>query len=452
MSSKLAYVLILVFLLVGVGIGYGLRGGEGVTTVTTTVTKTVTSSPTPVEAVGLSGEVQIGALLPLTGPLGSFAENDMVVLKLAEKDVNAWLEQIGAKWRVKVIFEDTALDPKQTLDKVQALHSRGVKIFIGPMASSEVKEIKGYADANKLLVISQSSTSPALAIPKDMVYRFCPPDEFQGAASAKATFDLGMRYVVAVWRGDAWGDGLVDSYEKAFAGLLKQSGEKGEILGKGNAKGIRYDPEAKEFTAIASQLAGIVRELVSKHGEDKVGVYYAGFGEYVQFAAAASQYEVLRRVKWVGSDGTALLGDIQTNENVAKFSYETRFISPMFGTLSPLQERISSEVKKQLGRLPESYAYAAYDALWLVTLALEIVDSYDPVAVARVLPSLTQRWYGATGVFKLNENGDRAFSDYMFWIVVPSGGKYEWKVAGSYSYETGVVSFTEEFAKLLGKK
>ncbi|MEM3371347.1 MAG: ABC transporter substrate-binding protein [Candidatus Korarchaeum sp.] len=451
MSNRLAYVLILVALLLGSGVGYALRGGGGTVTITTTVTETV-STPAPAGAVGLSGEVYVGALLPLTGPLGSFAENDMVVLKLAESDVNAWLEQVGAKWRVKVIFEDTALDPKQTLDKVQALHSRGVKIFIGPMASSEVKEIKGYADANKLLVISQSSTSPALAIPNDMIYRFCPPDEFQGAASAKATFDLGIRYVVVVWRGDAWGDGLVDSYEKAFVELLKQSGEKGDILGKSNAKGIRYDPEAKEFTAIASQLASIVQELVRNYGEDRVGVYYAGFGEYVQFAAAASQYDVLRKVKWIGSDGTALLGDIQTNENVAKFSYETKFVSPMFGTISPLQERIASEVRRQLGRLPESYAYAAYDALWLITMALEITDSYDPVAVAKVLPSLTQRWYGATGVFKLNENGDRAFSDYMFWMVVPADGKYEWKVAGSYSYETGAVSWTNEFMKLLGRK
>ncbi|MCS7102463.1 MAG: ABC transporter substrate-binding protein [Candidatus Korarchaeum sp.] len=450
MSTKLVYVMILVALLIGTGLGYMLRGDGGATTVTTTVTKTVTP-PAPAEAAGLKGEIYVGALLPLTGPLGSFAENDMVVLKLAEKDVNTWLEQVGAEWRVKVIFEDTALDPKQTLDKVQALHARGVKMFIGPMASSEVKEIKGYVDANKLLVISQSSTSPALAIAGDMIYRFCPPDEFQGAASAKATFDLGMRYVVAVWRGEAWGDGLVDSYEKAFAELLRSSGEKGEVLGKSNGKGIRYDPEAKEFTAIVSQLASIVGDLVKEYGQDRVGVFYAGFGEYVQFAAAASQYEILRKVKWIGSDGTALLGDIQTNENVAKFSYETKFISPMFGTLSPLQERIASEVKRQLGRLPESYAYAAYDALWQIAIALEIVDSYDPVAVAKVLPSLTQKWHGATGTFKLNENGDRAFSDYMFWMVVPSDGKYEWKVAASYSYEKGTITWSDDFMRLLGR-
>ncbi|WP_185836276.1 ABC transporter substrate-binding protein [Candidatus Korarchaeum cryptofilum] len=443
--NRASYFLILVALLIGAVIGYAVGASSGATS---TVTRTVTSAP---ESAGLSGDVYIGALLPLTGPLGSFAENDMIALRLAEKDVNDWLTQIGSKWRIKILIEDTAVDPKQALDKLQALHSKGVKIFIGPMASSEVKEVKGYADANKLLVISQSSTSPALAIPNDMIYRFCPPDEFQGMASAKATYELGIRNVVIVWRGDTWGDGLVESYEKAFLKLIEQSGEKGEVWGKSNGKGIRYDPDSKEFSAIASQLANAVQELVNKYGVDKVGVYYAGYGEYIQFAAAASQYDILRRVKWIGSDGTALLGDIQTNENAAKFAYETRFISLMFGTPSPLQEKISSEVKRQLGRLPESYAYVSYDAVWIVAVALEFVDSYDPVAVAKVIPFIVQKWYGATGVFQLNENGDRAFSDYMFWMVVPSDKGYEWELAGSYSYEKNSVTWTEAFVKLLGK-
>lgn len=450
MSTRVSYLLILIALIVGIGLGYLARGSGGTVTITQTVTTSAGISVP--QQVGLSGEVYVGALLPLTGPLGSFAENDMVALKLAERDVNEWLERAGEKWRIKVLFEDTALDPKQALDKLQALQAKGVKIFIGPMASSEIKEIKGYADANKLLIISQSSTSPALALANDMIYRFCPPDEFQGAASARAAFDLGMRYVVAVWRGDAWGDGLIDSFEKAFNKLIEQSGEKGEVLGRSNGKGIRYDPDTKEFSTIAAQLAEIVRDLVSKYGEDKVGVYYLGFGEYVQFAAAASQYEILWKVKWIGSDGTALLGDIQANENVARFSYATKFISPMFGSPSPLQERVASEVKKQLGRLPESYAYASYDALWAVAIALEIVDSYDPVAVANLLPLVVQKWYGATGVFKLNENGDRAYSDYMFWMVVPTDGKYEWELVGSYSYEGGSVTWTEKFLEILKEK
>jgi branched-chain amino acid transport system substrate-binding protein len=109
-------------------------------------------------------------------------ENDKVALELAVSDVNEWLTSLGKPWRVKLIVEDTATDPKTALDKVQALHGRGVKIFIGPMSSAEVSEVKSYADANGLLIISQSSTSPALSIPNDSILRFCPTDAAQGAS------------------------------------------------------------------------------------------------------------------------------------------------------------------------------------------------------------------------------------------------------------------------------
>ncbi|MCD6243795.1 MAG: penicillin-binding protein activator [Candidatus Korarchaeota archaeon] len=460
MESKTAYALALILLVLGIVVGYfagGAGGGVQTVTVTKTVggpgaqTVTVTKTVQAGGGAGLQGDVYVGALLPLTGVLSSFGENNQVALKLAEKEINEWLAARGENWRIKVFYEDTATDPKQALDKLQALHARGVKIFIGPMSSAAVKELKSYVDSNKLLVISQSSTSPALAIPNDMIYRFCPTDEFQGPAAAKALYDMGARYIVQVWRGDAWGDALTKAQEEAFKKLLQQNGEQGEVWGQSNGKGIKYDPQAAEFTAVASQLASAVQELVNKYGADKVGVYFVAFGEYVQFATAAAQYDILKKVHWVGSDGTALLGDVLTNEDVAKFAYETKFVSPIFGAPSPFQQRVAEAVKKELGRLPESYTYASYDALWAVALSLELVDSYDPVAVAKLLPSVVQRWMGATGTFELNENGDRAYSDYLFWMPVPTNGKYEWKLVGIYHWKTSTLTWEDWFLQLLGK-
>ncbi len=461
MESKTAYALALILLIIGIAIGYFAGGAGGGAPQTVTVTKTVggpgaqtvtvTKTIQAGGAGGLQGDVYVGALLALTGGLSSYGENSQVALKLAEKEINDWLAARGENWRIKVFYEDTATDPKQALDKLQALHARGVKIFIGPMSSAEVKELKSYADSNKLLIISQSSTSPALAIPNDMIYRFCPTDEFQGPAAAKALYDMGARYVVQVWRGDAWGDALAEAQEEAFENLLKQTGEQGEVWGKKNGKGIKYDPQAAEFTAVASQLASAVQELADKYGVDKVGVAFIGFNEYVQFAAAAAQYDVLKKVPWVGSDGTALLSEITGDENAAKFAYETKFVSPIFGAPSPIQKKVADAVMKELGRLPDSYAYAAYDALWAVAVSLEFVDSYDPVAVAKMLPSVVKRWAGATGVFELNENGDRAYSDYLFWIPVPTDGKYEWKLAGTYHWKTGSLTWEDWFLQLIGK-
>ncbi|MCD6348468.1 MAG: hypothetical protein J7L91_02450, partial [Candidatus Korarchaeota archaeon] len=104
-----------------------------------------------------------------------------------------------------------------------------------------------------------------------------------------------------------------------------------------------------------------------------------------------------------------------------------------------------------LGREPDSYAYAAYDALWTVAVALDLVDSYDPVAVAKVLPTIDKYWLGASGNLVLNENGDRASADYFFWMPVQKDGKWVWELAGVYSATSGTINWESWFLSLLGR-
>ncbi|OYT68067.1 MAG: hypothetical protein B6U65_00505, partial [Candidatus Wolframiiraptor sp. EX4484-121] len=170
-STTVAIAAVVVAILVGIGIGIAAAPSivapamvtttvsvEKTATVTSTVEKTVTAG-----AGGLTGEIPIGALLPLTGVLASFGQNNKVAAEIAVEEVNDFLEKMGAGWRLKLYVEDTETKPSVALEKLMALHSKGVKVVIGPMASAGVKALKEYADSNKILVVSPSSTSPALA-------------------------------------------------------------------------------------------------------------------------------------------------------------------------------------------------------------------------------------------------------------------------------------------------
>ncbi|MDW8010574.1 MAG: ABC transporter substrate-binding protein, partial [Sulfolobales archaeon] len=164
---KTPYVLAVILLVLGVVAGFVVGQGTAparVVTVTTPVTVTITP-------VGLTGEVRIGALLPLTGVLSTFGAQYRVIIELAEKEINEYLAALGRPWRIKFVFEDTATDPKTHLDKLMALHGAGIKIFIGGASSAELSEALGYCNANKILIISPSSTSPALAL-EDMALRY----------------------------------------------------------------------------------------------------------------------------------------------------------------------------------------------------------------------------------------------------------------------------------------
>jgi len=419
MSTSKAYGIAIALLIIGLIIGYAV----GIYTAPAPPSQQggVVTPPT-----GLTGEVKVGALLSLTGVLSTYGENSEAALELAEKDINDWLKAIGEEWTFKIVVEDTATDPTTAVSKIQALHGEGILFFIGPMTSAEVSEVKSYADANGLIVISQSSTSPALAIAGDSVIRFCPTDEVQGPAAARTLYTLGVRWVVPFWRGDTWGDGLEESQKASFEKILKATGEEG-----GFVEGIRYDPSATEFSTQVAQLADIVQGLVNKYGADKVGVAYVGFEEVLAVFTAAKDYPILSQVKWVGSDGTAGLSDLVKNADAAEFSIKTLFLSPIFApAASPFKDKVKNYVHQKLGRDPDSYAYAAYDAAWVYALAFEMAKNYDSNTVKKLIPEIVPRYMGASGNFRLDANGDRASADYELWIPKKTATGYEWAVAG----------------------
>jgi branched-chain amino acid transport system substrate-binding protein len=356
----------------------------------------------------ISGTIYIGALLPLTGDLSSYGENNKVALELAENDINEWLRKMGANFTIKFLVEDTETNPTTALEKLKALHAKGVKLFIGPMTSAEIRNIKTFADENRLLLFSQSSTAPDLAVPGDFVFRNCPDDTKQGKAIAKTAWDLGIRAIVIMWRGDAWGDGLENEVAKNFKALG------GEVV-----SAVRYDPGKKEFSAEVRVLADKVGELVNKYGADKVGVTLISFAEAVSILTEASKYDVLGRVRWFGSDGTALLAEVVNNPEAAAFAEKIQWLNPIFAPArSEYYERVNNYVKQKLGRNADTYAIGAYDEAWILVYSIIKAGSADSTAVKQVLIEVANKYFGASGPHKFNEAGDREVADYELWLVV----------------------------------
>jgi branched-chain amino acid transport system substrate-binding protein len=428
-SSTLAGIAAVVALLIGIGAGLAVAPMVfPARAVTVTNTQTVTQT----ETAGFTGKIVIGALLPLTGDLASYGENSKVTIEIAVRDVNDYLRRAGVPVTVELAIEDTQTKPEVALTKLQSLAAKGIKIFIGPQTSAEVRQIKSYADSNKLLLVSQSSTAPALAIPDDYIFRFCPDDTIQGPAISAVAKALGVKAVVQVWRGDAWGDGLQESTKKS-----------GEALGLKYAEGIRYSPEAKEFSAETRLLNDRVTQLLQTYKPEEVGVELIAFNEAVTFIVQASEYPNLAKVRWLGSDGTAQLDELIKEPKAAEFSVKVNWINPIFApTESEKYTKLVEQSKAQLGRVPDSYAIAAYDEVWVLTLAVLQVGKYDAEAVKNVLPSVANNFFGASGWITLNAAGDRATADYTLWAVRPAAGGYEWVKVGVYNAASGTVTLT----------
>ena len=85
------------------------------------------------------------------------------------------------------------------------------------------------------------------------------------------------------------------------------------------------------------------------------------------------------------------------------------------------------KIEKRLGRIPESYALTAYDALWIATFVnLDAVPDNDK-SIEMAMDTLTDTYYGISGWTILNDQGDRKYWDYDIWKVTGEDGTYRWE-------------------------
>lgn len=390
-------------------------------------------APPKTTGAALSGEIPIGAPLPLTGTLGTYGENARVALELAESEINALLNASGAGYTIKVYFEDTATLPDVCLTKVQSLAARGCKVMLGLYSSSEVRNCKTYAETNKILLISPSSTAPDLAIPDDYVFRFCPADDKQGPAMARDMVSMGAEYIISIWRGDTYGDGLVNATQVRFAALG----------GSYDAAGIRYDQNAREFSTEIALLASKVQTAVDTYGADKVGVYAVTFEEITAMMVKASEYPILLQVEWFGCDGSALSAQLTDDPIAANFSVAVGFASTYFAPAESANLiKVRDYVQSRLGRTADPYAYGIYDELWVVVKCMGIAGEYDGEAIKALLPTVAGYTYGASGWCQLNAAGDRTIGDYEFWAPYQiNATAFDWLKAGVYTATSDSVTW-----------
>ena len=103
--------------------------------------------------------ITIGALLPLSGTLSSYGETSEASLKAAVEAIN----DKHPDQEVRLIIEDTGTDADTALENIAKLHDEGVRLVIGPYASSTVTAVKDYANQNGIVLISPLSTARSLA-------------------------------------------------------------------------------------------------------------------------------------------------------------------------------------------------------------------------------------------------------------------------------------------------
>jgi branched-chain amino acid transport system substrate-binding protein len=398
--------------------------------------------------------VTLGALLPLSGASASLGESEDAAIKIATKDVNEYFSKSNSNTRVGLIIEDTQTNPAISLQKLQDLAAKGVRIVIGPGTSAEIQTVKDYADKNGILLVSPSSTAPSLAVPGDNIFRFVSDDTHQAQAISKKMWQDGVRLVVPMWRTDVYGNDLLNATKYNF-----------EMLGGRVVDGVGYIPRTGDFSASLNRINFMIwdqdlrslslkiSQAVAQYGADKVGVYLVSFDEVVPIFIEAQNEPVLSMVKWYGSDGSALNDKLVRNIEAAMFAAKTGFVNPIYGVDNNNSYKfklIDNQIQKVIGRVPRSYAEVAYDSLWVAALTENSTGGTKDInSLKKSFLQIANSYTGITGDTSLNEAGDRKQSDYDFWAIRANNGNsrnnnnndrsvFAWGQVGRYQSNTNI--------------
>jgi branched-chain amino acid transport system substrate-binding protein len=259
----------------------------------------------------------------------------------------------------------------------------------------------------------------------------CGEDDESPSATGQATspadesaYADGIRTIVPITRDDEGNKGLQSSMKPVF-----------EELGGTVAPLITYSTEEEAFTEQVQQLMTAVGEASASDGP--VAVYLTAFAEVTDLFAAATGTAELESVPWYGSDSVALSADLIEDQTAAAFAVKADYPNPILGLRNedePLWGPVSERLSEKLGRTPDAFALAAYDALVVGVEAL-VAEGQDTNAAAlgETLVAAAGEYIGLTGPTDLNEAGDRSLGNYDFWAVCQREAAYEWVRVATYT-------------------
>ena len=377
------------------------------------LTAAVTAVPGVAAAEAPVGTVQIGGLLSLSGSSGSSGVQMDAAARLAIDDFNAYLTRTGTPWHLEWVPEDIRTDPDVALEVMQDMDSRGIGIVIGPDTSAALEQVLEYVNGSGMLVVSPSSTAPGLAIPDDAVFRLAPSDAGQGRALGKILDGDGVRVVVPLWRGDAYGDGLKAATERDFEGR-----------GGTVHTGVRYDPATPDHSLEVRLLDKYVAEASRMYGADNVAVLVIAFDEISSIVQAAARYDNLEGVRWYGDESAVYGGALPGEGTYADFLAAVEFRAVRYLlTLGDMGPHVKDAIAAEFGEGVSQYVYPTYDAVWVVGKAIQAANSTDAADVAAALQEVADTHAGALGSTRLNGAGDLDLADYA--VRSAAGGYWE---------------------------
>ena len=324
--------------------------------------------------------VKIGAILPLTGDAAKYGESAKEGIELAIEEINA---EGGVKGhKIEIIYEDSQGLPTTGVSAFQKLiTSNRVPAVIGGLFSSVTLAIAPIANREHVVVLSPTSSAPAITKAGDYIFRNCASDIFEGKIMAEAARKtLGLSKVAIIYINNDYGVGIKDVFKKEFTALG------GKILAE-----EAFDQGATDFRTQITKVKQANPEAVYIIGYRELGSLLKQakeLGLNVQFLSTVmfEDPEILKIA------GTAAEGVI----------YSARAYNPK--SKEPIVKKFVEKYEMKYHKEPDIFAALSYDAVLILAKAMEI-GGFTADGIKGALYGIRD-FQGVAGVTSFDENGD----------------------------------------------
>lgn len=170
-----------------------------------------------------SNTIKIGIGMGFTGPIESLTPSMAASAEIAIKEVSDSGLLLGGAKVVPVRADTTCIDAAAATAAVERLvTSERIAALVGAACSgASTAVLQNVALPRGLLMISPSSTSPALTSIKDngLFFRTAPSDARQGEVLAGLLIERGIKTAALTYTNNDYGKGLANSIQTAFQKL-----------------------------------------------------------------------------------------------------------------------------------------------------------------------------------------------------------------------------------------
>ena len=357
--------------------------------------------PAPPSMEGLSGEIPIGLVYPVTGRLADFALPIQQGFELALEEVNS--SQLGDV-RFKFITEDDQSTPEGAIEAYNKLiHQDGVPIIFGPTTSGQAEVTFPSAQQNGVVAFSSSSNATGLSALGDFLFRAGLTTDILLPGGVRATHaKLGYQQVAIIY--DETDSYSIDSYEK-FRDTLTEIGIEILTTETFQSTGISQSNEIN-FSAQLTRIKGVNPDAI---------FIAAQLPEQTAILIQGRQLGISTEVPFI----TSLINDVENARAAAEGVIS--FAGWISTAETPGNQVFVQKYRATYGSEPNAWTAQSYAAVYIVVTAIAEAQSTDPAEIRDALAD-TKNFDTVLGAFSFNDVGDAVYDPI---VQVVENGEFQ---------------------------